>query len=63
MALVHIDVPAHDVVYVKGIVEASEGLANVFSETGGVPTLASAPDRAAALAELARDLTEELRGS
>lgn len=53
-------VPAREVVFVKGIVEASEGLAQVFAERGGDLTLASPADREAELEELTRDFEREL---
>ena len=49
-----------DVVYVKGIVQASEGLCCAFSQCGGKLALVSAKDRAADLQELVRDLAIEL---
>jgi hypothetical protein len=49
-----------DVVFVKGIVEASEGLAGVFAERGGELLLAAPAGRAADLAELVRDLEIEV---
>lgn len=55
-------VRARDVGFLKGIVEAHEGLALVFAESGGELTLASAADREAELDELARDLAVELGG-
>ena len=51
---------ACDVVLLKGIVEASEGLAAVFAERGGDLTIASPADREAALDELVDDLCREL---
>ena len=51
---------ASEVVFLKGIVEASEGLAQVFAERGGDLTLASPADRARELDELVRDLCHEL---
>jgi hypothetical protein len=55
-------VRARDVGFLKGIVEAHEGLAIVFAESGGELTLASAADRERELDELARDLVLELGG-
>lgn len=55
-----VDVRPPDVVYVKGILEASEGLGVVFAERGGELVIASAPDRAAALDELLADLVVEI---
>ena len=51
-----------DVVFVKSIVEASEGLAVLLAERGGEIRLASPCDRADELAELVDDLVTELRG-
>jgi hypothetical protein len=53
-------VDAADVVFVKGIVEASEGVAAVFAERGGDLTVAAPLDRAAALDELLADLAVEI---
>lgn len=55
-----VDVRPPDVVYVKGILEASEGLGVVFAERGGDLVIASTPDRAAALNELLADLVIEI---
>jgi hypothetical protein len=49
-----------DVVFVKGLVEASEGLAGVFAETGGDLLLAAPREREAELQELLADLLAEL---
>jgi hypothetical protein len=51
---------ARDVVLVKGIIEASEGLAQVFAVQGGELTIASPSDRAAELDSLVDDLCREL---
>jgi len=53
-------VHARDVVYLKGIVEASEGIAQVFGEKGGELTLAAPSERAAELDALVKDLCDEL---
>ena len=58
----HLVVRARDVGFLKGIVEAHEGLAVVFAESGGELTLASAADREAELDALVRDLADELQG-
>ena len=55
-------VRARDVGFLKGIVEAHEGLAVVFAESGGELTLAAAADREAELDALVRDLVAELGG-
>ncbi len=49
-----------DVVLLKGIVEAHEGLAQVFGERGGDLTLAAPADRERELDELIDDLCREL---
>jgi hypothetical protein len=48
-----------DVVFVKGIIEASEGLAMVFSEGGGELVIATSPSRVHELDLALRDLQEE----
>jgi hypothetical protein len=53
---------ARDVVLFKGIVEASEGLASVFAESGGDLTVASPSDRAAELDAALEQLCAELGG-
>ena len=53
-------VHARDVVYLKGIVEASEGIAQVFGEKGGELTLAAPVERARELDALVKDLCDEL---
>jgi hypothetical protein len=55
-------VRAKDVAFLKGVVEAHEGLAQVFAEGGGDLTLATPAGREAELDELARDLAAELGG-
>jgi hypothetical protein len=53
-------VRARDVVFVKGIFEASEGLCAMFAESGGELLIAAAPTRAEELDELLQDLETEL---
>ncbi len=53
-------VRASDVVLLKGIVEAHDGVAQVFAERGGDLVLASPASRAAELDALVRDLVIEL---
>ena len=55
-------VPSREVVFVKGIVEAHDGLAQVFAEHGGDLTLASPADRERELEELVADLAREIGG-
>ncbi len=49
-----------DVVYVKSLVEASEGLASIFAESGGTLTIASSESRADELEGLLADVVAEL---
>ena len=51
---------SEDVVFLKGIVEAHDGLAQVFAERGGDLTLAAPADREQALDELVASLCREL---
>jgi hypothetical protein len=51
---------ACDVVFLKGIVEAGDGLAQVFAERGGEVTLAAPEGRAKELDELVEDLCREI---
>lgn len=51
------------VVFVKSVVEASEGLACLFAERGGDLHLASPASRAAELRELIHDLAADLGGT
>lgn len=53
-------VPPSEVVFLKGIIEASEGLACVFAEAGGELTIATMPDQAAALDALLADVRDEI---
>ncbi len=49
-----------DVVYIKNIIEANEGVACLFAENGGELVLASTPSFEAELDELIADLRSEL---
>jgi hypothetical protein len=49
-----------DVVFVKGIVEASDGIAAVFAERGGELTLAAPEGRGDEFAELLLDLQRDV---
>ena len=53
-------VQAKHVVFVKGLLEASEGLASLFSERGGELWITVHPSRARELDELLADLESEL---
>ena len=55
-------VRAKDVAFLKGVVEAHEGLAQVFAEGGGDLTIAAPAGRGAELDELVADLAAELGG-
>jgi len=55
-----VTVLAADVVFVKGIVEASEGLAAVFAEQGGELSIVSPPGREAEVTELVEDLKRDV---
>ena len=57
-----VSVSARDVVFVKGVIEASDGLAGVFSERGGELLVAAPRGREDELAELLADLEIELGG-
>src|SRR3954447_10235682 len=52
-------VQPRDVVFVKGVIEASEGLAVVFAEHGGDLTIATSASQLAALDDALRDLQAE----
>ena len=56
----NVRVRARDVVYVKGIFEASEGLGALFAERGGDLVIAAHPSRVAELDELLADLADEI---
>jgi Domain of unknown function (DUF4911) len=49
-----------DVVLVKGILDASEGIGALFAERGGQLLIATTPSRVSELDELLRDLVVEL---
>jgi hypothetical protein len=52
--------PAREVVFVKGVIEASEGLAVVFAESGGDLTVATLPCRERELDEILHDLANDV---
>ncbi len=54
--------PAREVVFFKGVVEASEGLAAVFAERGGDLSVAAPVERARELDALLDTLCAELGG-
>jgi hypothetical protein len=55
-----VTVRARDVVFVKGICEASEGLCAMFAESGGDLVLAAPRSRERELDELVRDLETDV---
>lgn len=55
-----VSVPAKEVVYVKAILEASQGFGALFAERGGDLIVAAPVSRAVALDELLRDLVAEV---
>lgn len=58
-----VSVNARDVVLVKGICEASEGLCAMFAESGGELVLAAPRSRARDLDELVRDLEADFNAT
>jgi hypothetical protein len=60
LAFRRLRVAAQDVVFVKGVIDASEGLAVVFAESGGELTLATSLSQAGLLDEIIADLTREV---
>lgn len=57
-----LQVKNEDVVFVKGIFEASEGLCAMFAERGGDLTILAPLSRASELDLVLRDLARELSG-
>jgi 8-oxo-dGTP pyrophosphatase MutT (NUDIX family) len=53
-------VKPRDVVFLKGLLEASEGLAQLFAEEGGAITLATTASQAPALDALLDEVFEEI---
>jgi hypothetical protein len=60
MVVRRVQLRAKDIVFFKGIVDASEGLAQVFSARGEDLTVASPADREAELDAMLDDLCAEL---
>ena len=52
-------VAAHQVVFLKGVIDASEGVAAVFAESGGDLTIATLPSQKEELDRILQDLREE----
>ena len=63
MVVRRLRVKNEDVVFVKGIFEASEGLCAMFAERGGDLTVVAPSSRGAELDTLLRDLARELGGT
>ncbi len=62
MVVRQVVLPAREVVFFKGIIEASEGLASVFAERGGDLSVAAPLDRTVELDALLDVLCHELGG-
>ena len=60
MIVREVSVRAPDVVFVKGLLEASDGLAGVFAERGGELTLVAPEGRGPELEELLADLVNDI---
>ena len=60
MVVRRVQLRAKDIVFFKGIVDASEGLAQVFSERGADLTIAAPADREEELDAMLDDLCREL---
>jgi len=55
-------VPAPDVVFVRGVLEASLGVAVMFAESGGELTIASSASRSGEMDQILADLQDEIPG-
>jgi hypothetical protein len=55
-----LEIDPSDVVYVKSLIEASEGIASIFAVSGGTLTIATPSTRAAELEVLLGDVFAEL---
>jgi hypothetical protein len=62
MVVRQVVLPAREVVFFKGVIEASEGLASVFAERGGDLSVAAPVDRTGELDALLDVLCRELGG-
>ena len=62
MLIRRVVLPARQVVFFKGVIEASEGLASVFAEKGGDLTVAAPEGREAEVDALLDALCVELGG-
>ncbi len=59
MVVVRLRVDPREVVFVKGVLEASEGLAVLFAEAGGELTIATSTSQAEELDRVLSDLALE----
>jgi len=55
----NVRVPAREVVFIKGVIEASEGVAVVFADRGGDLTVATLPSQKDELDRILQDLASE----
>ncbi len=55
-----VEMDPREVVFFKSIVEASEGIASIFGQHGGVLWVATSPSRLGALDALLEDLSHDL---
>jgi hypothetical protein len=62
MVVRRILIAARDVVFFKGVIEASDGLAGVFAQGGGDLTVASPVDRTEELDRVLDQLCAEIGG-
>ena len=59
LILRRVRVAPREVVFLKGVIEASEGVAAVFAESGGDLTIATLPSQKNELDRILQDLREE----
>jgi hypothetical protein len=62
MAVRFVRVPERDVVFVRGILEASLGVAALFAERGGELVIASSRSRSSEMDQILSDLSNEVPG-
>ncbi len=55
-----VSLPSREVVFLKGIIEAHDGLAQVYAEKGGELTICTTVEQAAELDALLRSLTKDI---
>jgi hypothetical protein len=59
LVTLRVRVPAREVVFVKGVIEASEGVGVVFADHGGDLTIATLPSQKDELDRILQDLASE----